>query len=131
MHCLSFFFLLEFDNLCLFLVSGIVKQCYTHRFLESRRSTFKLNSIKVQTFFRKNIKKKHLCHHDKNYCHFCKSNIPVTNLIAASRNRTNFQKIWACKKLDKRRESFSANSDNFFSVFYCFWMRQNFGKCYK
>ena len=26
-----------------------------------------LNSIKVRVFFKKNIEKKHLCHHDKNY----------------------------------------------------------------
>ena len=45
-----------------------------------------LNGIKVWVFFEKNIKKKHLCRHDKNYYYFCKSNIPVTNLTAGSRN---------------------------------------------
>ena len=52
-----------------------------------------LNSIKVQVFFEKNIDKKHLCHHDKNYCYFCKSNIPVINLIAGSRNIIKLSKI--------------------------------------
>ena len=41
-------------------------------------------------FFSKKKKKskgkKHLCRHDENYYYFCKSNIPVTNLIAGSRN---------------------------------------------
>ena len=34
----------------------------------------------MRVFFHKNIEKKHLCHYDKNYFYFCKSNIPVTNL---------------------------------------------------
>ena len=40
-----------------------------------------LKGIKVRVFFEKNIEKKHLCRHDKNYYYFCKSNIPVINLI--------------------------------------------------
>ena len=35
----------------------------------------------MRVFFGKNIEKKHLCHHGKNHCHFCKSNITVINLI--------------------------------------------------
>ena len=34
--------------------------------------------------FSKNIEKKHLCCHDKNYSYFCKSNINVINLIRGS-----------------------------------------------
>ena len=45
-----------------------------------------LNGIKMQVFFKENIEKKHLCRHDKNYYYFCKSNIPVINLIVGSRN---------------------------------------------
>ena len=45
-----------------------------------------LNSIKVRVFFGKNIEKKHLRRDDKNYYYFCKSNIPVINLIVDSRN---------------------------------------------
>ena len=45
-----------------------------------------LNSIKVRTFFGKNIKKKHLGRHDKNCYYFCKSDIPVITLILCSRN---------------------------------------------
>ena len=37
-------------------------------------------------FFRKKTSKKVLVRHDKNYYHFCKSNIPVINLIVCSRN---------------------------------------------
>ena len=46
--------------------------------------TLILTGIKVRVIFGKNIKKKHLCHHDKNYYYFCKSNIPVMNLIVGS-----------------------------------------------
>ena len=45
-----------------------------------------LNSIKVQVFFKKYIKKKHLCHYNKDFCYFCKSNISVISLIVGSRN---------------------------------------------
>ena len=43
-------------------------------------------------FFRKKYRKKHLRHHDKNYCYFCKSNIPVINLIVAARNMIKLSK---------------------------------------
>ena len=36
-------------------------------------------------FAQQNIDKKHFCQHYKNYCYFCKSNIPVINLIIGSR----------------------------------------------
>ena len=51
-----------------------------------------LNGVKVRVLFEKNIEKKHLCHHDKNYYYFCKSNIPVTNLIVGSRNMIKLSK---------------------------------------
>ena len=45
-----------------------------------------LSCIKMRVFLGKNVEKKDLCRHDKNcYC-FWKSNIPVINLIADSRN---------------------------------------------
>ena len=40
----------------------------------------------VRVFSEKNKKKEHLCCHYKNYDYFCKSNTPVINLIAGSRN---------------------------------------------
>ena len=43
-----------------------------------------LNDIEVQVFFGKNTEEKHLCHHDENHYYFCKSNIPVMNLIVGS-----------------------------------------------
>ena len=52
--------------------------------LETRgKKAVKISNMWV--FFEKNIKKKHLCHHE-NYCYFCKSNIPVINLIVSSGN---------------------------------------------
>ena len=77
-----------------------------------------LNCIKVRVFF------EHLCYHDKNYYYYWKSNIPVINLIVDSRNMSKFQKMWVCKKLDKRRESFSPNTNNFLTLFIVFeWGR--------
>ena len=42
--------------------------------------------------FSKKYPKKHLHHHDKNCCYFCKSNIPVINLIVGSRNMIKLAK---------------------------------------
>ena len=42
--------------------------------------------------FWKNIEKQYLCRHDKNYYYFCKSNIPVINLIVDSRNMIKVSK---------------------------------------
>ena len=47
-----------------------------------------LNNFKERVFF----ERKHLCHHDKNYYYFCKSNIPVINLIVGSRNMIKVSK---------------------------------------
>ena len=81
-----------------------------------------LNGIKVRVFFGKNVEKKQLCRHDKNYYYFCKSIIRVINLIVGSTNK-------ACEKLDIQRESFLPNTNNFlvlFIVFECgkFWKVQ-------
>ena len=46
----------------------------------------------VEIFSEKTSKKKHLCRHDKNYYYFCKSNIPVINLIVGSRNMIKVSK---------------------------------------
>ena len=51
-----------------------------------------LNGIKVQVFFGKNTEKKHLCHHDKNYCFFYRSNIRVINLFVGCRNMIKLSK---------------------------------------
>ena len=59
----------------------------------------KLNDIKVWVFFEKNIKKKHLCYHEKNYCYFCKSNIPVINLIVSLRNMIKLSKNMSLQKI--------------------------------
>ena len=64
------------------------------------QSQGRLSSIKVRVFLEKNIENKDLCHHDEDYCYFCKSNIPVINLIVGSRNMINLPKTWVSKKLD-------------------------------
>ena len=48
--------------------------------------------------FRKKRWKKCLCSRDKNYCYFCKSNIPVINLILDSRNMTKLSKNMSLQK---------------------------------
>ena len=58
-----------------------------------------LNGIRVRVFFEKNIEKKHLCCHDKNYYYFWKSNIPVINLIVDSRNMISVSKNMSLQKI--------------------------------
>ena len=73
----------------------------------------------MQVFFGKNIEKKHLCRHDKNYYYFCKSEIPVINLIAQV-----LEYDQSFKKLNKQREPFSPNTDNCLAFFIAFeWGR--------
>ena len=67
-------------------------KCFIYFISDAPHCIWWLNSIKVQFFFGKNIVKKHLCHHDKNYCYFCKSDISVINLIAGSRNMIKLSK---------------------------------------
>ena len=55
-----------------------------------KRSKLTLNSIKVLDFFEKNIE--HLCRPDKSYYCFCKTSIPVINLIEGSRNMIKVSK---------------------------------------
>ena len=49
-------------------------------------------ALRCGSFSEKNVKKKHLCHHDKNYYYFWKSNIPVINLTEDSRNMIKVSK---------------------------------------
>ena len=51
-----------------------------------------LTALRCASFLEKKIKKKHLCRHDKNYYYFWKSNIPVINFIADSRNMIKVSK---------------------------------------
>ena len=51
-----------------------------------------LKGSNVPGFFGKNIEKKHLCCHDKNYYCFWKSNINVINLVVDSRNMIKVSK---------------------------------------
>ena len=60
-------------------LAALNKSVKTKLVTAKRRQESKLNGIKVRVFFGKNVEKKHLCHHDKNYYYFWKSNIPVIN----------------------------------------------------
>ena len=81
-----------------------------------------LNCIKVQFFFGKNVQKKYLCCHTKNYYHFLKSNIPVINLIVGS--MIKLSKNMTLEKLGKQREWFLPNAGNFLAFFIIFeWGR--------
>ena len=56
-------------------------------FIKFQKQPFaNLNGIKMRVFFGKNVEKKHLHRHDKNYYYFWKSNISVIYLIVGSRN---------------------------------------------
>ena len=57
-------------------------------------------------------------------CYFFKSNIPVINLTVILEIWSDFQKILVWKKIDKGRDSFSSNTDNFVAFFIVFeWDR--------
>ena len=49
-------------------------------------------ALRCGSFSEKNIKKKHLCRHDKNCYYFWKPNIPVISLTADSRNTIKVSK---------------------------------------
>ena len=55
-------------------------------------------ALRGGSFSEKNIEIKHLCHHDKNYYYFWKSNIPVINLIVDSRNMIKVSKTMSLQK---------------------------------
>ena len=88
-----------------------------------------LSNIKMRFFFGKNIERKHLYRHDKNYYYFCKSDIPVINLIVGSRNMIKLSKNISLKKNRQIARVVFTKYQQFFSVFHCFWMGQDFGKC--
>ena len=79
-----------------------------------------LNGIKVQVFFEKNIKRKHLFCHDKNYYCFWKSNIRVINLIVDSRNMIKVLKNMSFEKIRSTGKVVFTKYRQFLSVFYCF-----------
>ena len=49
-------------------------------------------ALRCGSFSEKISKKRHLRHHDQNYFYFCKSNIPLINLIVDSRNMVKLSK---------------------------------------
>ena len=84
-----------------------------------------LNSIKLRVFFGENIGQNHLCHLDRNFCYFFKSNIPVINLILGSRNMIKLSKKYAfvkknAKKLSVFGENESRRLSNFLQT-HIFW----------
>ena len=62
-------------------------------YLEQIKAFESSMALRCRSFSEKNIDKKHLCHHDKNYYYFWKSNIPVIKLIVDSRNMIEVSKI--------------------------------------
>ena len=62
-------------------------------------------ALRCGSLFGKNIKKKHLFRHDKNYYYFCKSNVSVFNLIAGSRNMIRVSKNMSLYKNKINNES--------------------------
>ena len=67
--------------------------------LMNNRLPSPLAALRCGSFSVKNIEKKHLCGHDKNYCYFCKSNIPAINLIRVSRNMIKISKNMSLQKV--------------------------------
>ena len=49
-------------------------------------------TLRCGSFLEKNIEKKHLCSHEKNYYYFCKSKISAINLIVGSKNMIKLSK---------------------------------------
>ena len=86
----------------------------------AKRNKNVLNGIKARVFFEKNIEKKHLCCHDKNYYYFWKSNIRVINLIAGSRNMIEVSKNMSFQKISSTMRVVFTKYRQFLSVFYCF-----------
>ena len=74
---------------CLHSISTISNNCPGTKLLLKWRN---MVALSYRSFSEKNIEKKHLCYHDKNNCYFCKSNIPVINLIAGGRNMIKLSK---------------------------------------
>ena len=56
-------------------------------------------ALRCGSFSEKNIEKKHLYCHDKNYYYFCKSNIRIINLIVGSRNMIEVSKNMSLRKI--------------------------------
>ena len=52
---------------------------------ETYQQFFNSTALRCRSFSEKSIEKKHLCHHEKSYYYFCKSNIFVINLIVGFR----------------------------------------------
>ena len=60
---------------------------YNDLMSEKYKKTCKYSTaLRCTSLSKKTSKKKHLCRHGKNYYYFCKSNIPVINLVVGSRN---------------------------------------------
>ena len=65
-----------------------IKTWYQNKFISKSHST----TLRCGSFSEKNIEKKHLRHHNKNYCYLCKLTIPVINLVVGSRNMIKVSK---------------------------------------
>ena len=92
--------LFSIDNLKLDRTPGKIKwKIYISRFKEAYIKSYKKQlpvffstALRCRSFTEKNIEKKHLCRHGKNYYYLWKSLIPVINLILDSRNMVKVSK---------------------------------------
>ena len=122
--CLTLYlFLRSFHRGWNFVLKGFLV-CF-RTFYRKMKKTVAVNGIKVRVFFRKSIEKKRLCRHDKNYYYFLKSNVPVINFIADSRNMIKVSKKYVFVKNQINGESqFKKKTDNFLAFVIVFeWGR--------
>ena len=61
--------------------------------------SYSSTALRCEYFSKKNIEKKRSYRHDKNYYFFCKSNIPVIDLIVGSRNMIKLSKNMTFEKI--------------------------------
>ena len=83
-----------------------------------------LSSIKVRVFFEKNIGKRPLCCHDKNFYYFYKSNISVVNLVSGSRNMIKVSENMSFEKISSTMRVVFTKYRKFLAFFIVFeWGR--------
>ena len=83
-----------------------------------------LNGIKVRVFFEKSIEKKHFFSITRIIITFVNQIFQKLIWLEVLKILSNFQKVWFCKKIDKRSESFLPNTGNFLALFIAFeWAR--------
>ena len=67
--------------------------------LENKQLKHRVKTVKTSGLFQKNIEKRHLCCHEKNYYYLWKSNIALIIFIVDSRNMIKVSKITRLQKI--------------------------------